>query len=235
MTRKLLGLLFLPLFLLIFVSTVNAVESTTKENAQTATTGSAPTTITDPSVKLKEQMELVQKQKNVEANKANEEAMTIVKAKREEFNIRVQTIKDQKKKTLIEKIDTKLTKINENQVTKFSGALISLQGFLDKIKQTTDTKVLSDVTAAQTAIDTAKAALDMQATNTYIMDIVDDATLKINAGTIVSQFRQDLTALYKLVVEAKQIVQKLNTDRESIKNEATRRLPDGNPSTSSAK
>src|SRR3990167_8269818 len=185
MARKIIYALFIPLFLVVFVSAVNAISITT-ESAQTA--------ITNPSIKLKEQMQLLQKQKN----------------------------KDQRKKVLIEKIDTKLAKINQNQVTKFTEALVRFQGFLDKIKQsTTDTNVLADAAIAQTAIDTAKTALDIQTSKAYTIEIVDDATLKINAGTSVSQLRKDLTAVHKLIVEAKQAVQKLNTDRTLIKKEAT--------------
>ena len=213
MARKIIYALFIPLFLVVFVSAVNAISITT-ESAQTA--------ITDPSIKLKEQMQLLQKQKNAGAIKAKDEAMTTARTKKEEFKTRIQTIKDQRKKILIEKIDTKLAKINQNQVTKFTEALVRFQGFLDKIKQsTTDTNVLADAAIAQTAIDTAKTALDIQTSKVYTIEIVDDATLKINAGTTVSQLRKDLTAVHKLIVEAKQAVQKLNTDRTLIKKEAT--------------
>ncbi|KKQ42500.1 MAG: hypothetical protein US59_C0008G0019 [Candidatus Levybacteria bacterium GW2011_GWB1_37_8] len=55
MARKIIYALFIPLFLVVFVSAVNAISITT-ESAQTA--------ITNPSIKLKEQMQLLQKQKN---------------------------------------------------------------------------------------------------------------------------------------------------------------------------
>lgn len=236
MVRKLLALLLIPLFLFVFVTTVNAVVSTGVESSKNTTTGDAKTKTADPSIKLNEQMQLLQKQKNVEAIRAKEEAMAIARTKKEEFKTRIQTLKDQKKKILIEKIDRKLAKINQKQTTKFSEVLVRLQGFLDKIKQSaTDAKVLSDIASAQTAIDTAKTALDIQTSKNYTIEIADETTLKINAGTVVSQLRQDLTAVHKLIVEAKQAVQKLNSDRELIKREATRRVPDGNPSTGSAK
>ena len=41
------------------------------------------------------------------------------------------------------------------------------------------------------------------------MTITDDTTLRQNAAAIVSQFRQDITSVYKLVVDAKQAVQSL--------------------------
>ena len=207
MTRKLLAL-FLPFILaIVFVPLVNAQNSTTA-SAQTL----------DAASKLKQQMVLLQEQKNAAITKAKEEARVIMQAKRDEFKVKLQTIKDQKRKALIEKIDAKLTQVNANQTAKFSEVLVRLQGFLDKIKQSvTDTKILANIVAAQTAIDTAKAAVDAQAAKIYTIEIVDDTTLKLNAGTTVSQLRVDLMNIYKLVVDAKQAVQKLNIDRLEIK------------------
>lgn len=211
MTRKLLFLLF-PLLLLFFVSAANA---------QTATTGSAQTAV-DSATKLKQQMQLLQEQKKAAVTQARDEAKAMVQAKREEFKTRLQTIKDQRKKTLVERIDAKIVEVNKNQTTRFTEVLSRLQTFLDKInKLITGTTVSADVTAAQTAIDEAKTAVEAQAAKSYTMTITDDTTLKLNAGTTVSQFRQDLVATYKLVIDAKQAVQKLNTDKALIKKEAS--------------
>lgn len=214
MTRKLPIILFL-LLLLIFVSDANA---------QTTTTGSAQNTASSAS-KLREQMQLIQDQKKAAVatvKEAKDELKAQIQAKRDEFKTRVQNIKDQKKKALIERIDTKLAEANKSQTSKYSEAITKLQGILEKTRQsTTDAKVLTSVATAQTAIDTAKAAIDIQAGKTYTMNIVDDATLKLNAGTTVSQLRQDLTTVHKLVIDAKQTIQKLNVEKELIKNEAT--------------
>ncbi len=212
MTRKLLAVLF-PLLLLIFVSTANA---------ETTTTGSALPTTDTAALKLKQQMQFLEEQKKTAITKIRDEEKVAIQAKRDEFKTRIQTIKDEKKKTLVERIDTKLAEVNKNQTTRFTEVLTRLQGFLDKIKQsTTATTVLADVTAAQSAIDEAKTTVDAQALKTYTMTITDDATLKLNAGTTVSQLRQDLMAVYKLVIDAKQAVQKLNTTKSMIKKEAT--------------
>lgn len=220
MTRKLL-VLFLPLLLLVFVSNAKA---------ETASTGSVPTLskintqiATDAATKLKQQMQLIQDQKRAAINKVKEDAKVLIQAKRDEFKVKLQTIKDQKKKTLVERIDIKLAEVNEKQTTKYSEALARLQGFLDKIKQsTTSATILTDISAAQTAIDTAKTAVEAQAAKTYVMIITDDATLKLNAGTTVSQLRLDLSAVYKLVINAKQAVQKLNTEKPKLEKEATK-------------
>lgn len=212
MTRKLL-IITLFILLIVFAPTVNA-QNTAAGNTQTAT---------DAATKLKQQMRLIQDQKKTALTQVKDEAKAMLQAKREEFKTRIQTIKDQKKKALAVRIDAKLAEVNKKHTAKYSEALVRLQGFLDKIKQsTTDAKVLADIAAAQTAIDTAKDSVDIQAAKMYIMEIVDDATLKLNAGIAVSQLRQALSAVHKLVVDAKQAVQKLNTDRELIKKDATK-------------
>lgn len=204
--------MLLPLLaLVLFVSNANA---------QTATTGGAQTD--GNSSKLRQQMELLQEQKKTAVTQVRTDAKAMIQAKKDEFKIRIQTIKDQRKKLLVERIDAKLAQVNAKHTSRFSDVLTRLQGFLDKIKQsTTDTKVLDDVAVAQTAIDTAKAAVETQAAKIYTMTIADDSTLKLNAGTTVSQLRLDLMAVHKLVVDAKQAVQKLNTDRKLMKKEAT--------------
>lgn len=195
MTQKLLFLI-LPLVLIIFVSSANA---------QTATTKSA---------------QIVQKRTSVLQKR--DELKIIIQTKRDEFKTRIQTIKDQKKKALVERIDVKIARINEKQSSKFSETLTILQGFLDKIKQSTaNTKVLADITAAQIALDAAKTTVETQAGKAYTMEITGDTALRLNAGTVVSQLRQDLSAAHKLVIDAKQAIQKLNTDRKVIKKEAT--------------
>jgi hypothetical protein len=214
MTRKLL-VLFLTLLLLTFVSSANA---------QTTTTGSVPTTTTpvaiDAATKLKLQMQLVKDQKKEIVS----ETKSIIQAKKDEFKTKLQLIKDQKKKTLVENIDAKLTKVNGDYTIKFLDVVTRLQTFLEKIKQSTvdaTAMTMTDIATAQTAIDTAKTAVEAQVEKSYTMNITDDSALKLNAGMIVSQFKQDLVAVYKLVLEAKQAVQKLDADKELIKKEAT--------------
>lgn len=225
MSRK-LPVLLLPLFLLFFASTANA-QATTTASAPTANIPAvsvitnAPTA-TDAATKLRLQMQLLEEQRRAAITKVKEDARALAQAKRDEFKTKLQTIKDQKKQALVERIDAKIAEVNKNQTTRFLEVLVNLQGFLDKIKQsTTSATVVADITAAQTAIDTAKTAVDTQAAKNYTAAITDETTLKLNVGATVSQFRLDLVAVYRLVIDAKQAVQKLNIDKSTIKKEAT--------------
>lgn len=203
MARKLFVLLF-PLLLIVLVPTVNAVNSTT---------GSAQATAKK---QLQDQKKIIIMQTKNASRAAN------IQAAREEFKIRLQAIKDAKKKLLVERIDARIEEVNTKTLDRFTDVLNKLQTFVDRIgTPSAGPVVLADIAAAQKAIDTARAAVDIQAAKIYTINITDDTTLKVNVGKIVSQFRKDLVTVHKLVVNAKQAVQKLNTDKVLIKKEAT--------------
>ncbi len=209
MTQKFLSLI-LPLVVLIFVSAANA--QTTTQSAQTG----------DNASKLNQQLQLIREQKKSAVTQLRDEAKAAIAAKRDEFKTRVQTIKDQRKKVLVERIDAKLAKANKKQTGKFTEVLNRLQTFIDKAKESaTDSGILAKITAAQTVIDSAWAAVNTKAAKSYTMMITDDATLKLNAGTVTSGLRQDLRDVYKLVIDAKQAVMKLKTDNAMMRKEAT--------------
>lgn len=204
MTRKLLFLV-LPLFILVFVSSVNA---------QTGT---------DSASKLKMQRQELQAQKKAaisqikEAVAAKREAAKeAIATKREEFKAKVAEIRDQKKKALVERIDTKLSNANTKHTDRFAKVLDNLQAILDKMSEDVDK------TAAQAAIDTAKAAVEAQAAKTYTITISTESALKSDVGAVTSQLRLDLSATHKAVVDAKQAVQALRKDNNAImKKEAS--------------
>lgn len=191
-------------------------------------------TATNAVSRLKEQMQLLedQKQEAVSKNKREaridlrqqikdrvqtkrEETREIIATRREEFKAKLQTIKDQKKKVLVERIDTKLINVNTKHTDRFTQVLSNLQTVLDKMSEDLDK------TQAQTAIDAAKEALENQAAKTYNITISTETALRSDVGIVTSQLRQDLVATHKLVVDAKQAVQALRKDSAIMKKEAT--------------
>lgn len=204
MQRKLVVVSFSVFLFIVFSSSVNA--------QTTASTAS----------RLKEQMQILKDQKKTAVSQIREETKAMMQAKRDEFKTRMQAIKDQRKKMLVERIDTKLSEVNKKHTDRFTEVLSKLQLLLDKITaKETETKVLADIKTAQAAIDTAMTAVEAQAAKTYIIQITDETKLRLDVGTTTSQLRQDLMATYKLVIDAKQAVQKLNTDKSIMKKEAT--------------
>lgn len=141
-----------------------------------------------------------------------------VAAKREEFKTRLQTIKDQRKKILVERIDAKLNSVNIKHTERFTLVLSNLQMLLNKISRSAED---TDVSTAQAAIDSAKSLVESQAAKTYTITISAESALRSDVGTVTSQLRQDLSATHKAVVDAKQAVQKLKRNNVIMKKDAT--------------
>lgn len=207
MSRRFIYALVAVLFLFVFIPFTNAEDAITESALNT--TGS-----------IRQQIRTLNDDKKTAIANIKDDAKASISAQREEFKIKLQVIKDQRKKLLVERIDARIAEVNKNQTTRFTDNLNKLQTFLDRFsKLATGTAALADITKAQTAINTARNAVDAQAAKTYTITITDDLTLKFNAGKTMSQFRLDLVAVHKLVIDAKQAVQKLNTDRKLIKKE----------------
>jgi hypothetical protein len=233
MTRKLPYLL--SLLLLIFVSKTSAqniaVTAPTAINTEAITTSSAVhPEIMNPAAKVKLQEELLKKQRQttianikIDLKQQMKDAIQIKKtdlkeiiASREaEFRNKLQTIKDEKKKALTEKIDIKLKGINTRYTDRFTQVLGNLQTILDKMSGDLDKN------ASNMAINAARLMVENQATKIYTINITGDETLKGNVGTTTSQLRQDLVSTYKAVIDAKQTVQTLMKNVVNTKKEAS--------------
>jgi hypothetical protein len=197
MTRKLL-VLFIPLLFLTNVAAAKA-ETTVSPNVRTTTINATTAAGTNPMT-----AKILMDQKKTAITKIRDDMKTMIQAKRAEFNTKLQTIKDQNKKALVERINSRLVEINKNQTTRYADILSQLQSFLDKISTSaTPTASLANITNAQNIINIAKSAVSAQSEKAYIMTITDGTTLRQNAGIVVSQFRQDITSVYRLVLEAK--------------------------------
>lgn len=188
MHKKLVVVCFCVLLLVAFSSLANAQTNTGTDSA---------------SSRLKQQIK--------DRVQAKREA---VATKRAEFKAKVQTIRDQKKKALVERIDAKLANANTKHTDRFTQVLNNLQTILDKMSEDTDK------TEGQAAIDAAKLAVENQAAKTYTITISTENSLRSDVGAVTSQFRLDLMATHKLVIDAKQAVQALRTDAQ-MKKEAT--------------
>jgi hypothetical protein len=214
MTRKLL--LVVALFSFIFFVADAKAENTTTGSAHT-TTGTISVT-----PKIKPQIQLLQEQKHTAITQIKTDAQKLVETKRAEFNAHVQIIKDLAKKTLLERIDARITEVNASQTAKFADTLNRLQSFIDKVKDTASTTVSqANIAAAQSAVDTAQTAVTAQAAKSYIMTIADEATLRVNAGKTVSLFRHDLIGVHDLVLSAREAVRKLYIFKDTTRGNAS--------------
>ncbi len=202
MIKNLSAILFL--FIVLGLTATASAQTETSDPAKTLprTTNSVKEKATQLRTEKKEQ---IQELKDTIRTK-REEARDAIKTKREEFRTKLQTIKDEKKKAVVERIDTKLSTINEKHTDRFAGVLEKLEMILERISVAQD----QDTTDAQKVIDIAKKAVEEQAAKTYTITITDEARLRANVGAVTSQLRKDLMATHKTVVDAKQAVQALH-------------------------
>lgn len=146
----------------------------------------------------------------------------------ETFRAQIKTIKDVRKQILTERISDKVASSNARLTGKMDKALDHLTDILNRVKnraadfkaQGKDTTALDQaISAAEAAIAAAQAAVDTQAAKEYTATIVDEPTLRNTIGQMVSGFRLDLQAVHKLVVDAKQAVQKAIMEAAKLRGE----------------
>lgn len=183
--------------------------------AQTAT--STPQTTKDRLRTIKEERQTVVAETRAQA-----------KEKMGEFKTQIRTIKDTRKQMLTERITDKIATSNARLTNKMDKALDHLTDILDRVKaraagfkvQGKDTTALDQaISAAEAAIAAAQAAVDTQSSKEYTATIVDEPTLRNTIGQMVSGFRLDIQAVHKLLVDAKQAVQKAIMEAAKLKGE----------------
>lgn len=168
-----------------------------------------------PRKELRDEMQEMREDLRPTIEARREEMKQNFEAKREEFKQKLATLKDEKKKTIAERIDTKLSAINQKRTDQMTETLKRLEDALTRIKTKADAAAASGkdvssvntaITAAQTAIQNAKAAVATQAGKDYTAQVTGDATLKNSMGTQLKQLQADLSTTHKTVVDAKKAV-----------------------------
>lgn len=149
------------------------------------------------------------------------------KAKREAFQQKITTIKDENKKQLIERLDTKISTVHTNRTNQMLENIEKLVSILANMQEkTTSAKesgkntssVDSAITKAETAINNAKTAVEAQAGKEYVITITATGSgqLKNSVGATTKQLQADLSASHKLIVAAKQAVQQVHMELSKV-------------------
>lgn len=118
---------------------------------------------------------------------------------RQEFKTKMMKIRDEKKRMAVEKIDTKLNKLNKERTD-------VMRRHLNKMQELLTNKAKGDKAVAQAAIDTARAAVETQVAKEYVITITTEAKLKMDTEKVVKQLRVDLKAVEDLVTAARKAV-----------------------------
>ena len=148
----------------------------------------------------------------LELDSKRKELRASISAEKAQFKAQLAVIKDANKKAIAERIDTKLGSINTVRTDRMASALDKMSEFLARLQARVasassegedTTKATAALTSAQTAIDTARAAVVAQAAKTYTADVTDEATLRTQMGGSVTQLITDLKATYDVLNSAK--------------------------------
>lgn len=155
-----------------------------------------------------------------------DEAKEEFRVKRDEFRAKLQLIKDERKKLIINRIDSRLTAINIKATDHMAKVLEKLTEILDRIENKTSelstgeadvTSVQTAITNAKDALATAQAAVTEQAGKEYVASITDETTLRSTMGAAVSQLRADLKIIYQAVLDAKKAVRLAAVELAKVK------------------
>ncbi|HRN70216.1 MAG TPA: hypothetical protein PLS49_03435 [Candidatus Woesebacteria bacterium] len=128
------------------------------------------------------------------------------KEKREEFQTKLEEVKDIRKQAMIERIDEKINNFNGQHTKKLQIGLTRMQTVLDKISTKAATlnnaELDAEIETAQAAIDSAEEAILTQLEQEYIIDLTDLTSIRSAAQTIFAGFKTDLQAVHMTVTNA---------------------------------
>lgn len=134
----------------------------------------------------------------------------------EEFKTRLQTIRDERKRAVVDRINTKIVNINKRRTDRMKETIRKLRNILERINQKAQN---AKVVQAQAQLRSAEEAVNAQATKQYVIEIGSEQTLKATVGSVVSQLTSDLRATHKAVIEAKQQVQAAARELAKLRKE----------------
>jgi len=137
------------------------------------------------------------------------------KLNREEFRTRLSTVRDEKKKAIVDRTDKRIVEINANRTSIMTRHLTKIEETLNKIetraleveKKGKDiSAVRAAIATARTAIASAKAAIATQAAKTYTIDVTTEDKLGLAVSSTRTAFAKDLQAAHQSVVTARKSV-----------------------------
>jgi|GEM_PF-5302159 len=143
----------------------------------------------------------------------HQQAVSAMEAKRASFTASLQAIKDEKKKVILETIQTHLTEINQNQTTHMMTKLKQLNVGVEEMyklsqKYVQDSgKDLSAVTSslviANETIADGISTVTAQAEKTYVVSISSETKAKNDVGKVRNQLASDLKKARDAVSDAR--------------------------------
>ena len=203
-----------------------------KSNTNKPSPSVTPKILSRPSVNVKTQEEIEMLKKEMEltrenAKKRKEEFKKTIKTKQEELKVKIETkrkelkvrlekVKDERKKEVVEKIDQQIDALNEKMIKYFSSVLEKLEEMLVRISERADkastergldvSLVRSAIDKANTAIASARLAIENQSAKTYTIKVTNETALKADVGKTRQALGADLAKVRDVVKTAQSAV-----------------------------
>ncbi len=111
---------------------------------------------------------------------------------RGEFRQKLQTLKDERKKKIVERADLKLAEINKRRTDAMMRHLDKMSEILAKVKARG-----GDTTVAEAVVAEARSAVAAQAAKIYTIIITTEDKLRINVGETMRALMTDLRKLHE--------------------------------------
>lgn len=178
---------------------------------ETSTITQTPTTTSSPSAR-----QTIRNNEKTAVRDAFKERLDAAKIKyqtqREALMKKLEGLKDEKKKAIIEKISDKIAAINERRTTIMSSALKQLTTHLDRVQtKITEAKgnnintssAKTALASAKQAITSAETAVTLQAGKTYTINVTTDEKARAAVGATLKLLETDLLATHQKVVNAR--------------------------------
>ncbi len=146
---------------------------------------------------------------------SREAAKQEFESRKQEFKAQLQKVKDERKRNVVDKLNTQCQNVNQKRTEKMSEMLTRLSTVLTNVTNRAATakangkdtsSVDAAVTAAQAAIADAQAAVSAQAGKTCTITITGETSLKTDVGKTISTMQQDLRTVYEKVIAARKAV-----------------------------
>lgn len=128
----------------------------------------------------------------------------IIASREAELKIRLNKFKDKKKAGIAERLNRNLNNINQNRTDEMSKNLEKMSGILDRLE--TRAGKTTEITESRALIASASSAVKDQAQKDYTVTVTTEKNIKTDLGKVMTQLQQDLRAVRKQVIDAKQSV-----------------------------
>lgn len=144
-----------------------------------------------------------------------EQRKEIIASHEAQIRAKIQAFKDKQKAEIASRVNTNLNKINQNQTDQMLKHLGLMSQLLDKLatRVSSNSPDIKDTSLANQAIADsretiakAKTAVEAQTQKDYTINVTTESKIRADAQEKRDQLFKDITAVRKLVIDAKQSV-----------------------------